>query len=254
MIRSNKKRSIFIGKRVHIGKNVIIEDHVAIGDGSILKNNIVIYPNTMLGKACMVEDGAILGKSPVISRALTRKVVKAPGKLTIGDHTIVGTHAVLFTGTTVGKNCLIGDGANIREGCTIGNNTLIGRGVTINYHTSVGKGCKVLDLTHLTGEMVIEDDVFISTHVVSSNDNIMGRAHHIVHKGPRIKKGALIGGGACLLPAVIIGEYSVVGAGAVVTKDIPPRKLALGVPARVVMDTPERFLPMALKKTRVSLY
>ena len=98
-------------------------------------------------------------------------------------------------------------------------------------------------MTHLTGEMVVEDDVFISTHVVTSNDNSFGRAIHITHKGPRVKKGALIGGGAVLLPAVVVGRYAVVGAGAVVTKDIPDRKLALGVPARVVMDTPGKFLP-----------
>lgn len=243
MSKYNINKSSHIGKNVIFGTNVIIGRKVKIGDNCVLENNIVIYDGTIIGGNCLIQDGAVLGKRPTMSCALTRKVATSLKPLEIESQTIVGTNAVVYSGTKIGSNCLIGDGANIREGCNIGCNTLIGRGVTINYSTTIGNNCKVLDLTHLTGEMIVEDDVFISTHVVSSNDNLMGRGKKIIHKGPTVKKGALIGGGAVLLPAVTVGEYSVIGAGAVVTKNIPPKKLALGVPAKVVMDTPERFLP-----------
>ncbi|OGG03301.1 hypothetical protein A2W14_02880, partial [Candidatus Gottesmanbacteria bacterium RBG_16_37_8] len=164
-----------IGKGVDFGFNVVIGDKAKIGNNSILRNNIVIYEGTEIGKSCLIEDGAVLGKPTNNSKAITRKVDSKPAPLIIGNSTIIGTHVIIFKGTMIGNDCLIGDGANIREGCQIGNKTLISRGVTINYNTRVGNNCKILDLTHLTGEMVIEDDVFISTHVVSSNDNSMGR-------------------------------------------------------------------------------
>lgn len=236
-----------IGKNVVMGANVIIQKNVTIGENCVFRNNIVIYEGTKIGKNCLIEDGAVLGKSPVSSAALHLPVRKKLPPLKISERTVIGTHTAIFRGTTIGSDCLIGDGVNIRERCKIGNSVLIGRGVTVNYHTTVGNNCQILDLTHLTGEMVIEEDVFISTHVVSSNDNFMGRNPKVHRRGPIIKKGALVGGGACLLPGVVVGQYSVIGAGAVVTKDIPDRKLALGVPAKVVSDTPKRFLPKDLR-------
>jgi len=235
--------NVRLGKNVKMGAHVILHENVVVGDNCILGSNIIIYEDTTIGNSSIIEDGAILGKLPKKSAAITKPVHTKLSPLTIGNHTTIGTYVVLFRGTSIGDQCLIGDGVNVREECRIGNKTLIGRGVTINYHTSVGNNCKVLDLTHLTGEMIVEDDVFISTHVVSSNDNLMGRDPTVSHKGPIIKRGALIGGGVNLLPGVIVHEYAVIGAGAVVTKDIPAKKLAFGVPARVVGDIPDRFHP-----------
>lgn len=236
-------RKAIIGKHVEIGAHVILHDNVVVGDNCRLGSNIIIYEDTIIGNSCIIEDGAILGKLPHTSPSITRSVHRNLPPLTIGNQTIIGTYVVLFRGTSIGDQCLIGDGVNVREECHIGNKTLIGRGVTINYHTSVGNNCKVMDLTNLTGEMTVEDGVFISVHVASTNDNLMGRDPAISHKGPVIKKGALIGGGVSLLPGVIVHRYAVVGAGSVVTKDIPAKKLAFGVPARVVSDIPKRFLP-----------
>lgn len=236
-------RKAIIGKHVEIGVNVILHDNVVVGDNCRLGSNIIIYEDTIIGNSCIIEDGAILGKLPHTSPSITRSVHRKLPPLTIGNQTVIGTYVVLFRGTKIENQCLIGDGVNVREECRIGNKTLIGRGVTINYHTSIGSNCKVMDLTHLTGEMIVEDDVFISVHVVSTNDNLMGRDPAIVHKGPIIKKGALIGAGVSLLPGITVHQYAVIGAGAVVTKDIPAGKLAFGVPARVVGDIPKQFLP-----------
>jgi acetyltransferase-like isoleucine patch superfamily enzyme len=242
-----KRKSVKLGKNVVMGEHVILHARVVVGDNCRLGSNIVIYEDTIIGNSCTIEDGAILGKQQHKSASMTRPTrIKVP-PLTIGNHTIIGTHAVLYRGTRIGNDSVIGDGVNVREECRIGNKTLVGRGVTINYHTRIGNNCKVMDLTHLTGNMVVEDDVFISVHVSSTNDNLMGRGPAIYYKGPVIKRGALIGGGAILLPGVTVHPYAIVGAGAVVTKDIPARKLALGIPARVVSDIPKRFLPTKKK-------
>ena len=93
----------------------------------------------------------------------------------------------------------------------------------------------------MTAYSTLEDDVFIAPCVVTTNDNFMGRTErrHELRKGPTIRRGARVGGGAVLLPGVEIGEEAFVGAGAVVTKDVPPRAVVVGNPARVLRDVPE---------------
>jgi acetyltransferase-like isoleucine patch superfamily enzyme len=81
---------------------------------------------------------------------------------------------------------------------------------------------------------------------VTTNDNFMGRTErrHALVKGPTIRRGARIGGGAILCPAVEVGEEAFVGAGAVVVRDVPPRAVVLGNPARVLREVPdEELLP-----------
>jgi acetyltransferase-like isoleucine patch superfamily enzyme len=88
---------------------------------------------------------------------------------------------------------------------------------------------------------LIEDDVFIAPCVVTTNDNLMGRTErrHALLAGPTIRRGARIGGAVCLLPGVEVGEEAFVGAGAVVTKDVPARTVMVGVPARALRDVPK---------------
>jgi acetyltransferase-like isoleucine patch superfamily enzyme len=90
----------------------------------------------------------------------------------------------------------------------------------------------------------VEEDVFIAPCVVTTNDNFMGRTEKrkSLMKGPTIRRGARVGGGAILLPGVEIGEEAFVGAGAVVTKDVPPKTVVVGSPARVLRDVPDEEL------------
>jgi acetyltransferase-like isoleucine patch superfamily enzyme len=85
---------------------------------------------------------------------------------------------------------------------------------------------------------VLEEHVFIAPCVQTSNDNFMGRTErrHALRKGPTVRRGARVGVGAVLCPAVEIGEEAFVGAGAVVVKDVPPRVVVIGNPARVLRD------------------
>jgi acetyltransferase-like isoleucine patch superfamily enzyme len=152
----------------------------------------------------------------------------------------------VYRGTTIGDNCLLGDTACIREQVRIGDACIIAMGVTVNYNTTIGSRVKVMDNSHLTGNMVIEDDVFISTLVTTTNDNSMGREAALnvpeesrQRQGPIIRRNVTIGQSACILPGIEIGENTIVGANAVVTRPLPPRVLALGVPARVIRDLRE---------------
>ena len=93
----------------------------------------------------------------------------------------------------------------------------------------------------MTGYSTVEEDVFIAPCVVMTNDNFMGRTErrHELVKGPTIRRGARVGGGVVICPGIEIGEEAYLAAGAVVTKDVPPKMVAMGVPAREVRPVAE---------------
>jgi UDP-2-acetamido-3-amino-2,3-dideoxy-glucuronate N-acetyltransferase len=99
-------------------------------------------------------------------------------------------------------------------------------------------------MAYVTAYTTVEEDVFLAPCVQTSNDNFMGRTErrHELRKGPTIRRGARVGAGAVLCPAVEIGEEAFVGAGAVVVKDVPPRVVVVGNPARVLRDVPTNEL------------
>jgi acetyltransferase-like isoleucine patch superfamily enzyme len=121
---------------------------------------------------------------------------------------------------------------------TIADDVVVGRGALVENDTTIGAGTRIQAEAYVTAYSTVEDDVFIAPCVVTTNDNFMGRTEKrkALMKGPTIRRGARVGGGAILCPGVEIGEEAFVGAGAVVTKDVPPRKVVVGSPARVLRD------------------
>jgi len=153
---------------------------------------------------------------------------------------IVSTGAIVFAGTRLGAGVIIGDQACVRERCEIGDDVVIGRGALVENDTSIGALTKVQAMAYITAHSTIEDSVFIAPCVQTTNDNFMGRTErrHELRKGPTIRRGARIGGGAVLCPGIEVGEEAFVGAGAVVVKDVPPRMVVVGNPARVLREVP----------------
>lgn len=207
----------------------------------------VLFPNVRLGDKVVIFPGAVIGRPPVSSGATTRQVeVSDLLPVEIGDHCVIGSNAVIYMGVKIGHHSMISDTACIREGCQIGDYSLVAMGVTINYNTKIGSRVKIMDNTHITGNMIIEDDVFIGMLVTTANDNSMGRkpaeGRDWSGRGPTVRRFSTIGQGACILPGVEIGENAIVGTNAVVTKDVPARTLVLGIPARVVRELNEKEL------------
>ena len=202
-----------------------------------------VYPGTVLGEGVKVLEGAVVGKQPTLSpRSTANREPLPPTEL--GDGTIVSTGAIVFAGSTIGARVILGDQSCVRERVRIGDDVVLGRGSLIENDTTVGARTKIQAEAYITAYSVLEDDVFIAPCVVTTNDNFMGRTErrHELIKGPTIRRGARVGGGAILCPAVEIGEEAFVGAGAVVTKDVPPRTLVVGSPARVLRDVPDEEL------------
>jgi acetyltransferase-like isoleucine patch superfamily enzyme len=199
----------------------------------------IVYPGTVLGDGCRILDYAVVGKQPTLGPRTTAKRDQLP-PLELGAGTIVSTGAIVFAGTRIGDRAIIGDQACLRERCTIGDDVVVGRGALVENDTTVGSLTKIQADAYVTAYTTIEDNVFIAPRVITTNDNFMGRTEkrHALRKGPTIRRGARVGAGAVLCPAVEIGEEAFVGAGAVVVRDVPPRVVVVGNPARVLRDVP----------------
>lgn len=186
------------------------------------------------GTNVVVFPGAVLGKMPM-GPGLSRQPQLPPDpRVHLGNGCVIGANAVIYAGVTIGAGTLIGDGVVIREDVVIGEMSVIGSNSTVNAHTRIGSRVKIMDLSHITADALIEDDVFISTGVLSTNDNAMGREGYTGHfRGPTIRRGAAVGAGVIFLPGKEVGAGATVGAGAVVTHDVPAGTTVMGVPARV---------------------
>jgi acetyltransferase-like isoleucine patch superfamily enzyme len=202
-----------------------------------------VAPGTVLGEGVVVHDGAIVGKQPVLSPRSTASRDPLPPAV-IGDGTVIAQGATVFAGARLGVRVLVGDGACVRERCVIGDDVVIGHGSLVENDTTVGARTKIQALAYVTAYTTVEEDVFIAPCVVTTNDNLMGRTErrHELRKGPTIRRGARVGGGALICPGIEVGEEAFVGAGAVVTKDVPARAVVVGNPAWVIRDVPAEDL------------
>ncbi len=149
----------------------------------------------------------------------------------IGEHCTIFEHVVVGAETRIGNHVLIRDDTRIGERCTVGSYVDIEGNVTIGDDVSLQSGC------YITRGVVIEDKVFCGPRVTTMNDK------RIIHMRPRMKPhqtpprichGARVGGASVLLPGVTVGRNALVGAGSVVTRNVPENAIVVGNPARVV--------------------
>jgi acetyltransferase-like isoleucine patch superfamily enzyme len=203
-----------------------------------------VYPGTVLGEGVRVLENAVVGKQPALSPRSTASREPLP-PTEIGDGTVVSTGAIVFAGSRVGSRVILGDQSCVRERVTIGDDVVLGRGSLVENDTVVGAMTRIQAEAYITAYSTIEEHVFVAPCVVTTNDNFMGRTERRkeLMRGPTIRRAARIGGGAVLCPGVEIGEEAFVGAGAVVTKDVPAKAVVVGNPARVLREVaPDELL------------
>ena len=233
-----------LGKGTELGSFVVIGKHVCIGEGCHIGSNVVIHQNTTIGNSVHIADNTVIGKQPMrAKRSIFSEAEDLPGA-SIGDECIIGALVVIYSGSQIDHHVFIADGAAIRENVIVGENTIVGRAVTIENLCTIGKKCKLETGSYITAYSTLEDYCFIAPMVTTSNDNFLGRTEErFKHfKGVTVKLGGRIGANATILPGKVIGRDAVVGAGSVVTHDVPDYTVVVGIPAKKFASTPEEQL------------
>jgi acetyltransferase-like isoleucine patch superfamily enzyme len=192
-----------------------------------------VFDNVTLGSDAVVEEYCILGTPP-------RGMRDGQLATTIGDGAVIRSHTVIYAGNIIGRNFQTGHKVNIRESNRIGDNVSVGTLSVIEHHVEIGDNVRIHTQAFIPEFSVLEDGCWIGPNVVLTNAKYPlspGVKDRLA--GPVIRRGAKIGANATLLPGVVIGENALVGAGAVVVRDVAPGAVVAGNPARVIRQIAE---------------
>jgi len=223
------------------GLQPLLTGEVTLGEGVTFGAYAVVHGPAWIGPGCTIGDHAVLGRRPRL--APHSSAAGEVGALEIEAGVSIGAGAVVFAGATVGELAILGEQTFMRERSRIGSGSVVGRGSVIDNDVLVGERVRVQTNVYLTAGTVVEDDVFVGPCVMTSNDNTMARHPPDEQlEGALLRRACRIGLGAVLTPGVEIGEEAFIAAGAVVTRDVPPRAVVMGVPARVVREVPDEDL------------
>jgi acetyltransferase-like isoleucine patch superfamily enzyme len=189
--------------------------------------NYTLYPNTTLGPGTEVGPYAVIGYPPRGAKPGAHATV-------IGRGVVIRSHGVVYAGNRIGDGVHIGHAVLLREFNTVGNGASIGSRSIIEHHVSIGDRVRIHSAVFIPEFTVLEEDSWIGPCVVLTNAKYPANRYTKRDlRGPVIKRGAKVGANATVLPGIVIGEYALVGAGSVVTRDVPAHVVVVGSPARV---------------------
>lgn len=187
-----------------------------------------IYANTHWGENFCIEEYCIIGTPP-------RGNNDGEVATRIGDNAKIRSHTVIYAGNYIGNNFQTGNKVNIRESNQIGDNVSIGTLSVVEHHVIIHTGVRIHTQVFIPEYTVLEEDAWIGPNVVITNarypvsPNVKNEL-----KGAVIKRKAKIGANSTILPGVTIGEHALIGAGCVVTKDVPAGAVVVGNPGRII--------------------
>jgi acetyltransferase-like isoleucine patch superfamily enzyme len=215
-----------------------------MGANNWIHRSSKFYGTTSIGEGTVVMENVTLGYPEhrvlmeIIKRGIEIEDHDFPGT-TIGKESFIRAGTTIFSNVKTGDRFKTGHNAMIRENTSIGNSVLVGTNVIIDGNVRIGNNVSIQGNVYIPTHVTIEDNVFIGPCAVLANDKYPVRGEYVAD-GPALRKGVSIGANATLVPGVEIGEGSMVAAGALVTKDVPPWKLAIGCPAKIT-ELPEKL-------------
>jgi acetyltransferase-like isoleucine patch superfamily enzyme len=193
-----------------------------------LTGHSIIYPGVVWEGEFTLGPFAIIGQPP-------QGQVPGTAQTQIGDGATIHSHTVIYAGNRIGRNFRSGHGVLLREDNDIGQDVSIGSGSNVEHHVRIGNLVRLHSNVFVPEMSVLEDFCWLGPNVVLTNARYpTSRSAKQQLAGPYIEKGARIGANTTILPGIRIGAYALVGAGAVVTVDVPPGAVVVGNPARII--------------------
>jgi acetyltransferase-like isoleucine patch superfamily enzyme len=190
--------------------------------------SVIIYPNVIWLGDYTLGAFVVVGQSPK-DDALDLPATR------IGNSAILRSHTIIYYGNTIGRNFQTGHGVLVRELNEIGDDVSIGSGSSVEHHVKVGHRVRLHSHVFIPEYSILEDDCWIGPHVVFTNARYPkspNAKNELI--GPIVEQGAKIGANSTILPGVKIGRNALIGAGSVVTKDVPEGAVVAGNPAKII--------------------
>ncbi|MGQ0841150.1 hypothetical protein [Actinokineospora sp.] len=208
---------------------------ITIRAGAVIEAFAVVHGGTTVGGHARVEAHVVLGK-PELGYAVGRTYPGAGADTAIGDGAVLRTGVVVYAGVILGAGVLVGHHTVLRSAVSIGASSQIGHHLTVERAVRIGKEVRCSPGSHITSSTVIADRVFLGSGVRTINDKTLtwrDPDRNPVLVPPRFEAGAKVGTGCVVLGGITVGAAATVGAGSLITRDIPAGALAYGHPARV---------------------
>lgn len=192
-----------------------------------------IYKNVKMSDDSEVGDFSIVGLPPAGKEDDELETV-------IGENAMIRSHAVIYSGNEIGANFVTGHGVILRENNKIGNNVSIGTKTIIEHDVVIEDDVRIHSGAFIPEFSVLKKGCWIGPRVVMTN-TVYPRSKEVKQrlKGPVIEENVIIGANATILAEITIGKHALIGAGAVVTKDVPENAVMVGNPAKQIKSKHE---------------
>lgn len=215
-----KGKNVIIKENVFIGENVIIEDDVFIDYGVIIRDNVHIKKGSFIGARCILGEYVMDFFKDRVNKLHT---------LVIGENSLIRSETIIYGNCYIGENLQTGHRVTIREESKIGKNVKIGTNSDIQGRCSIGdftsihSDCFICEYTKIHNYVWIFPKVTITNDATPPSNKLLGVT---------INDFAIICAGSILLPGIVIGENSIVGAASVVSKNVKNEEVVIGHPAK----------------------